>query len=277
MTGPGIVAVHSVQLVGRAERVLGAVDEQARHVQIAAGARRAGSPACPAGAADSEISTTPATVAGGGAPSAPAATIEQIRPPIDRPADHDHGPSPMAASSSRTAASSTGGRSGARRPALRYGKSARTVVHAGATARVDGDERRLVPAGTGAGEQQQRAERRRGHQARRGVGEDLARLGQLEHRRAGQRLVAAVVGVDGAHLRAELRRDLLLRRRRRARREAEDVERPRPRVGERRQRRRVGAGEVGDQRRADGPAPAHRLVQHGAMTWRLAGSSRSTA
>ena len=83
------------------------------------------------------------------------------------------------------------------------------------------------------------------------VGEDPARLGELEHGRAGEALVAAVVGVDAAHLRPELRRDLLLRRRRRARREAEHVQRPRPRVGERRQRRRVGAGEVGDQRRAD--------------------------
>ena len=228
--------------------------------RVAGGARRAARRACPAGAADRRSSTTPATVSGGGSPSAPAATIEQIRPPIDRPPTTTRAPSDggqLVAHRGHQHGRAVG------RPAPRL--AVREVGPHGRPRRrrgpFDGDERRLITAGPGTGEQQQRRATSARHEWR-GVGEDLAGLGQLEHGRAGDALVAAVVGVHGAHLGPELGRDLLLRRRRRARREAEDVQRPGPRVGERRQRRRVGAGEVGDQRRADRAAPAHRLVQH---------------
>src|SRR5262249_22494069 len=158
-------------------------------------------------------------------PSAAPATIEQIRPPIERPPTTTR-LSRIDRSSSRTAASSTGGRSGARRPALRYGKSARVVVQAGrrpvsrATSvdwsrvapapgnsrrRLTGAPTRLLMSSTCRRCAREPKTALDGSLARRlarsrlggrgGVGEDLAGLGQLEHGRARRRLIAAVVGV----------------------------------------------------------------------------------
>ena len=67
--------------------------------------------------------------------------------------------------------------------------------------------------------------------------------------------------MDEPHPEAVLDGDLPLRGRGRADREAEHIERPRGGIGERRQGGRLGAGEVGDQRRPDRAPPLRRLVQ----------------
>ena len=118
VTGAGIVRGPLLELGGRAERVAGPVDEQARDADRRGDGPRGGCRACPAGAADRRSAprrrSQPAPVSS----SAPAATIEHIRPPIDRPPTTTRSAS-IAASSSRTAASSFGVRSGARRPSRR--------------------------------------------------------------------------------------------------------------------------------------------------------------
>ena len=118
VTGAGIVPVHSLELRGRAERVAGPVDEQARHadlgqvvhaevVRLARRVQRV-----------RDQRPRRRSQPGTGSPSAPAATIEHIRPPIDRPPTTTRSAA-IAASSSRTVASSFGVRSGARRPSRR--------------------------------------------------------------------------------------------------------------------------------------------------------------
>ena len=155
-----------LQLVGRAERVAGAVHEQARDDDRRQVLDPQGVAACPAGAADRRWRPRrprPAAAVRRRRRRRPSST--SARPSSAR--RRRSGRASIAASSSRTAASSFGGRSGARRPSLRYGKSARTVVHPGATRSLHGDEGRLVPAGPGAREQQQRVRRRRGIRMRR--------------------------------------------------------------------------------------------------------------
>ena len=203
-------------------------------------------------------------VAGAGSPSAPAATIEHIRPPIDRPptttrSGADRGQ--LLAHRGEQLRRPVGG--AAALPAVRRSRRAPSPTP-GATACSTATSVGWSRPDAGAGEQQQRAGgRRRGHPLVGRVDEDAAGLGELEHGGAGHGVVAAVVGMDGAHLGPELGRDLLARsaspcpagsRARRAPRPAgsasvdSGVD--------------VGAGEVGDERRADRAPPAHRLVQH---------------
>ena len=74
--------------------------------------------------------------------------------------------------------------------------------------------------------------------------------------------VAAVVGVRLAQLHPEAGHHVLLRDLRRAHREAEQIERPHPRVGDTHQIDAADARDVGHERRADGATPAHRPMQH---------------
>ena len=184
----------------------------------------------------------------------------RAHPPTHRPASDDDPPAPMAAISSRTAASSFGGRSGAGVPPCGTG-SRPDGGPAGRHGPLHGDQGRLVAAGPAPGTAARCLAVGGPSQVVGGGDQDLARLGQLEHGRARHAVVATVVGcTDRIFIRncgspravwASLCRAGSPARRA-----------PRPGVGQGGQGCRVRAGEVGDQRSADRPTPAHRLVQH---------------
>ena len=154
VTGPGDRRRSLGELVGRAERVLRAGDEQARQVERGAvlDAQVLGLARRVQRVADEDQARPPGSAVG-------ARAIEHMRPPIERPprtsgrrdaaADHQRGRPPR---DRRRAASAA--RSGALRP------PAVGEVDAGdrqrGDRRLDGDQRRVVPARPRAGRQQER-------------------------------------------------------------------------------------------------------------------------
>ena len=262
VTSPGIVAVHCCNSSGDAERVAGAVDEQARHGRGVAGARRAACRACRADAADTR--SAPIRV--------PAADPRRHRPPSSRSArpsiDRRARAHPCSSGASprraRSAATPVGDRVPCAQPCGTRSRRARSAS-ARPLLRSPGGWNGCSTSprpGTAAGSCQQ----------------DPASFAESSISCPATSSFAAVVRMHLAQPRSELGHHFLLGDLGGAHREAQQLQRPRLRVRHRRQRRTGGAGEIGDERRPDRRrASASPCAATGSVPRRASRLSRSTA
>ena len=199
VTGPGIVAVHCGQLVGRAERVARAADEQARHVQPGEvlDAQRVRLARRVQRIADQHERLGRQRILG-------VTDGQRADPPAHRPAaEHETAAAQRLRPRRAPPAAAPAGGPGRSRPARRYGKSARTHAHRG-DGLLDGHQARMRRRRAGAGEQQQL------HDARRHASRILRASPSLSISSAAPSCSRAVVGVHLAEAQAELGHHLLL-------------------------------------------------------------------